>query len=154
MRASQKVIDTLNQLIGGELAARDQYFIHALMYKDWGYTKLFEANHHESEHETQHAQAMIERVLTLGGIPNMQVHALNVGHDVESMIKHDLQLEYNVQDALKKAIKVCEEEMDYVTRDLLLVQLKDTEEDHAHWLEQLVRQIQDMGLQNFLQSQL
>ena len=70
------------------------------------------------------------------------------------MIANDLQLEYGVQAALKKGIKLCEEEQDYVSRDLLVAQLKDTEEDHAHWLEQLQRQIKDVGLQNFLQSQL
>ena len=154
MQASQKVIAYLNELIGGELAARDQYFIHAEMYKDWGYNKLFEANNHESEHETEHARTMIARVLTLGGTPNMKGHDIHVGRYVEEMIANDLQLEDGVQAALKKGIKLCEEEQDYVSRDLLVAQLKDTEEDHAHWLEQLQRQIKDVGLQNFLQSQL
>ena len=154
MQGNAEVIAYLNELTAGELAARDQYFIHARMYDEWGYSKLFEANHHEMQHETEHATLMIKRVLMLGGTPNMKVHDIHVGRNVEEMIANDLQLEYGVQAALKKGIKLCEEEQDYVSRDLLVAQLKDTEEDHAHWLEQLQRQIKDVGLQNFLQSQL
>lgn len=153
MKGSQKVIGYLNEMIGGELAARDQYFIHASMYAEWGYEKLYAANHHEMGHETEHANSMIRRVLMLEGTPNMQVEAIKVGKDVPEMLQHDLELEYRVRDNLKRGIKLCEEEQDYVTRDLLVVQLKDTEEDHAHWLEQQLRLIEQMGLQNYLQSQ-
>ena len=124
------------------------------MYDEWGYSKLFEANHHEMQHETEHATLMIKRVLMLGGTPNMVPEALHIGTDVKSMLENDLQLEYKVRDALKKGIALCEKHQDYVTRNMLIDQLKDTEEDHAHWLEQQLRQIEDMGLANYLQSQL
>lgn len=140
-------------MIAGELAARDQYFIHAQMYADWGYDKLYAANHHEMEHETEHATVMIKRVLFLEGKPNMKPEPLAIGDDIVSMMKSDLELEYRVRDNLKRGIALCEQEHDYVTRDLLVKQLQDTEEDHAHWLEQQLRQIEDMGLQNYLQSQ-
>ncbi|UJF24528.1 bacterioferritin [Suttonella sp. R2A3] len=153
MQGNPEVIAYLNELIGGELAARDQYFIHSRLYQEWGYSKLFDAMNHEMEHETEHASVMIERVLMLEGTPNMQVGALNIGADVVSMLKKDLELEYHVRDRLKKGIELCEKHQDYVTRDLLVVQLKDTEEDHAHWLEQQLRLIEQMGLQNYLQSQ-
>lgn len=70
------------------------------------------------------------------------------------MLKADLELEYKVRQHLKDGIALCEKEQDYVTREILLEQLIDTEEDHAHWLEQQLRLIEIIGLQNYLQSQL
>lgn len=153
MKGNKEVIDYLNTLIAGELAARDQYFIHAHMYDDWGYQKLFQHNQHEMEHETEHAAQLIHRVLFLEGIPTMQPESLDIGSDVKSMLEKDLALEYKVRDNLKKGIALCEAHQDYVSRDLLVIQLEDTEEDHAHWLEQQLRIIDDIGLQNYLQSQ-
>ncbi|MDO5091717.1 MAG: bacterioferritin [Cardiobacteriaceae bacterium] len=153
MKGHPEVVAYLNEMIGGELAARDQYFIHARMYEDWGYTKLFEANHHEMEHETEHATQMIRRVLFLEGTPNTQPDALKIGTDVMSMMQSDLELEYRVRDNLKRGIVLCEKHQDFVTKQMLIEQLKDTEEDHAHWLEQQLRLIKDMGLENYLQSQ-
>lgn len=154
MQGNQEVIAYMNQLLAGELAARDQYFIHSRMYAEWGYTKLFERIGHEMEDETLHAEAFIRRILMLGGTPEMKPAEIHVGTDVESMLRADLNTEYEVREALKKGIKLCEEKQDYVTRDLLVEQLKDTEEDHAHWLEQQLRLIGLLGLQNYLQSQL
>lgn len=155
MQGSQRVIDELKKLLGGELAARDQYFIHSRMYDDWGLTKLYERLDHERQEETQHADAIIKRILFLGGIPDLNNQDnLNVGSDVISMLKNDLALEYHVVGTLKAAIKLCEEEHDYVTRDLLKVQLFDTEEDHAYWLEKQLGLIDKIGLQNYLQSQM
>ncbi|AUZ05841.1 MULTISPECIES: bacterioferritin [Vitreoscilla] len=153
MQGSKAVIQYLNELLAGELGARDQYFIHAQMYEDWGYSKLFERMTHEMQEEGDHAAQMIKRILMLGGTPQMVPSALNIGTDVPSMFQSDLALELHVRDALKQGIRLCEQEFDYVTRDLLIVQLRDTEEDHAHWLEQQLRLIDLMGLQNYLQSQ-
>ena len=89
----------------------------------------------------------------LGGTPNMQVGKINIGTDVPAMLKNDLNLEYTVQEHLKEGIAICEAERDYVTRDMLVRQLEDTEQDHAHWLEKQLRLIELMGLQNYLQSQ-
>ena len=139
MQGHPDVIDYLNTLLTGELAARDQYFIHSRMYAEWGYNKLFERIGHEMEDETQHAEAFIRRILMLEGTPNMVPAKITVGKDVVEMLKADLNTEYEVRDHLKKGIALCEEKQDYVTRDLLVGQLKDTEEDHAHWLEQQLR---------------
>lgn len=152
MKSSQKVIDYLNFLLGGELGARDQYFIHSQMYAEWHFGKLYDRIYHEMEDETLHAQLIIQRILMLGGVPNMQVSKINIGHDVPSMLKSDLDLEHSVQDHLKEGIALCEAERDYVTRDMLVRQLEDTEQDHAHWLEKQLRLIDLMGLQNYLQS--
>ncbi|MGP4714144.1 MULTISPECIES: bacterioferritin [unclassified Psychrobacter] len=154
MKGSQKVIDYLNFLLGGELAARDQYFIHSEMYAEWHYGKLYDRIHHEMEDETLHAQAIIRRILMLGGIPKMSVNEIQVGTAVPEMLQLDLDLEYAVQKDLKSGIALCEEEQDYVTRNILTQQLKDTEEDHAHWLEQQLRLIDMISLPNYLQSQM
>lgn len=154
MQGNKEVIDYMNQLLAGELAARDQYFIHSRLYSEWGYTKLFDRLNHEMEEETTHAEQFIRRILMLGGTPKMVRAELNIGTDVKSCIQADLNTEYEVRDALKKGIRLCEEAQDYVTRDLMLQQLKDTEEDHAHWLEQQLRLIELVGEQNYLQSQM
>ena len=103
--------------------------------------------------ETDHASAIIARILLLGGKPQMQVGQLNMGHDVPSMLQADLDVELRVQGELKKGIALCEEKHDFVTRNLLLAQLKDTEEDHAHWLQKQLGLIAQIGLQNYLQNQ-
>jgi bacterioferritin len=155
MQGSPKVIAELQKLLAGELAARDQYFSHSRMCEDWGLSKLAAHYDHERQEEGQHANAIIQRILFLGGVPDLnQQDQLNVGHDVVSMLKNDLTLEYHVSKALKAAIQLCEQEQDYVTREMLRTQLSDTEEDHAYWLEKQLRLIDLMGLQNYLQSQI
>lgn len=153
MQGNQEVIDYMNFLLAGELAARDQYFIHSRMYAEWGYTKLFDRIGHEMEDETAHAENFIRRILMLGGTPKMVPAALRIGENVAQMLQYDLDTEIEVRENLKKGIKLCEEKQDYVTRQMLVEQLKDTEEDHAHWLEQQLRLIKMLGEQNYLQSQ-
>lgn len=154
LQGHAEIIDFMNELLAGELAARDQYFIHSRMYAEWGYNKLFERIDHEMDDETEHAHAFIKRILMLGGTPVSAPTAVNIGSSVEEMLKNDLALELEVQANLKKGIALCEKHQDYVTRDLMLVQLKDTEEDHAHWLEQQLNLINAIGLPNYLQSQI
>lgn len=153
MKGSHAVLECLNSLLAGELAARDQYFVHSLMYAEWGYNKLYEHSAHESDHEKQHAEALVRRILLLEGTPVSAPTAVNIGADVPAMLKADLALEYDVRQHLKDVIKLCEDEQDYVSRDMLVEQLIDTEEDHAHWLEIQLSLIDNMGLQNYLQSQ-
>lgn len=154
MKGNAKVLDYLNYLLAGELAARDQYFIHACMYDEWGYKKLAELVKHEMIEETDHAQQIIARLLFLESKPEMTPSPLNIGADVKTMLESDYQLELKVRDDLKQGIKLCEAEQDYVSRDMLLKQLQDTEEDHARWLEQHLHHIEQMGLELYLQSQL
>ena len=155
MKGNQKIIDTLNSLLTNELSAADQYFIHARMYEDWGLNKLFERIKHESEEELEHATALVTRILFLEGTPDVASREkLNIGKDVPSMLKSDLDIEYDVGNRLKAAIALCETEKDYQTREILEVLLKDTEEDHTYWLEQQLGLIDKVGLQNYLQSQM
>ncbi|HMT93293.1 bacterioferritin [uncultured Thiothrix sp.] len=155
MQGSQQVIEVLKRLLAGELAARDQYFAHSRLCADWGLEKLAEHYEHECQEESGHADAIIQRLLFLDTLPDLnQQDLINLGTDVPSMLKNDLQLEYQVQAALKAAIHICETQQDYVTREMLRVQLSDTEEDHAYWLEKQLGLIDKIGLQNYLQSQL
>lgn len=155
MKGNKKVIDTLNALLAGELAAMDQYFIHSRMYQDWGLDKLYERIDHEFDDEKGHAATLIERILFLEGRPDMtQRSGLNIGKDVPQMLENDLQLEYSVDKALKDAIKLCEGQKDYQTREILEQMLADTEQDHAYWLEKQLGLIKKVGLQNYLQSQM
>ena len=153
MKGNQEVIAYMNELLAGELAARDQYFIHSRMYAEWGYNKLFERIGHEMEDETQHAEAFIRRILMLEGTPNMVPAKITVGKDVVEMLKADLNTEYEVRAGLRDGMELCERHRDYVSRDILLAQLRDTEEDHAYWLEKQLGLIDKIGLQNYLQSQ-
>ncbi len=154
MRGNPEVIDYLNMLIGGELAARDQYLIHSRMYEDWGLSKIYERIDHEMQEEASHADAIIRRVLFLEGTPNMHRDDIEVGTDVVTCLKADLALEYHVRQKLADGVKLCEEKADYVTRDMLRAQMSDTEEDHTYWLEKQLRLIELMGLQNYIQSQM
>ena len=155
MKGSKTVIDALNSLLAMELAAMDQYFIHASMYEDWGLTKLHERIAHEFEDEKGHAAALIERMLFLEGRPDMtQRDGFKVGKDVREMLESDLRVEYAVDELLKQVIALCEEEKDFVTRATLVTLLDDTEMDHAYWLEQQLGLIDRMGLENYTQSQM
>ena len=153
MKGSTEVVDYLKDLLRGELAARDQYFLHSRMYEDWGFTKLYERLNHEMEEETEHADALLKRILFLEATPDMTPKQIHPGATVPDMLRADLKLEYEVREALAKGIELCEKHGDYVSREMLEVQLHDTEEDHAYWLEQQLGLIDRIGLQNYLQSQ-
>lgn len=154
MKGNTKIIDSLNGLLALELTAMDQYFIHSEMYADWGLGKLFARISHEFEDEKQHAKALIERMLFLEGTPDMVGRIpLRVGSTVPEMLENDLKVEYEVQAKLVKAIKLCEQEGDYVTRSILEKLLDDTEVDHAWWLEKQLGLIKKIGLPNYIQSQ-
>ena len=155
MKGDKKIIDILNELLAGELTAVDQYLIHAEMYADMGFQRLADKALHESDHERQHARALIQRILFLEGTPNLaKREALKIGNEVSEMLKADLSVEYKVVGELKKAMAACELVQDYVTRDMLGVQLEDTEMDHAYYLEKQLRLIDAVGLANYLQSQM
>ncbi len=155
MKGDKKIIDILNDLLAGELTAVDQYLIHGEMYSDMGFKQLAEKALHESEHERLHARALIQRILFLDGKPDMTKRAtLNIGKSVPEMLKADLEVEYHVAGELKKAMAACEKAQDYVSRDMLTVQLEDTEMDHAYYLEKQINLISLVGLHNYLQSQM
>lgn len=154
MQGHPEVIECLKELLRGELAARDQYFIHSRRYEDQGLQALYERIGHEMEEETQHADALLRRILFLGGTPDMRPHSFEPGVTVMEMLEKDLQTEYTVRANLAAGMKLCEQHQDYVSRELLLVQLKDTEEDHAWWLEQQLGLIKRIGLELYQASKI
>lgn len=154
MQGDPKVIDHLNTILGNELIAINQYFLHARMYKDWGLTALGDKEYHESIDEMKHADQLVERILFLEGLPNLQkLGKLMVGENTREMLSNDLKLEMIAIPDLRKAIAYCEKVKDYVSRDLLR-EILDSEEEHVDWLETQLALIDKVGLENYLQSQM
>lgn len=156
MKGDNQVLQHLNDLLAGELTAIDQYFIHSRMYHDWGLEALYQRIEHERQDETGHADSLIRRILFLEGTPNLtrREPAIKVGREVPEMLRNDLELEYLVVRHLREVIAHCEQVQDYVTRDLLVPMLDDTEQDHAYWLETQLGLIDRIGLPNYQQSQM
>lgn len=153
MKGNTKVLDALGKLLTGELTAADQYFAHSRMLANWGYQRLSERIAHEREEELEHADRLLRRILFLEGTADVGKRGKPaIGRDVPDMLKNDLAYELAVVKELKDAIALCEREKDFETRAVLRQLLSDTEEDHAHWLEQQLALIGAMGLHNYLQS--
>ena len=154
MKGHPDVVDYLKVLLRGELAARDQYFIHSRRYEDMGLMSLYERINHEMQEETEHADALLRRILFLEGDPDMRPDEFIAGYTVEEMLQRDLEVEYRVRAALAEGMALCERVGDFASREILRVQLQDTEEDHAHWLEQQLGLIKRLGIQNYLTARL
>lgn len=154
MKGDQEVIAVLNEVLCAELTGINQYFIHAMMARNWGYNRLAEHSRHESIDEMKHAQEVIERVLYLDGVPNMQKYMkINVGQNVQEQHQFDLELEKAAVDRLNQGIALCTARGDNGTRALFEKILVE-EESHVDWLEAQLHQIQEIGLQNYLAQQL
>jgi bacterioferritin len=153
MVRSGKVIDGLNKILTNEMTAINQYFLHSRILKDWGFEKLGEYEYKESIEEMQHADVLIERILFLNGLPNLQdLHRLRIGENVKEILECDLQLEEAAIPDLREVITLCEQETDYVSRDLLS-KILENEEEHLDYLETQLGLVEKVGLENYLQSQ-
>lgn len=154
MKGSKKVIDALNDILGGELVGINQYFLHSKMCKNWGFERIAEVDYKESIGEMKHADDLVERILFLDGVPNLQkLGKINVGENVPEQMKFDLALEMDAVSKLNQAIALCVAEGDNTSRDLLEDILED-EEEHLDWLETQLGLIAKLGETQYLAEQM
>lgn len=154
MKGDPKIISTLNGVLRNELTAINQYFLHARMFRNWGYEALGEYEYKESIDEMKHADKLVERILFLEGLPNLQdLGKLTIGEEPIECLRADLELERQAIPALRDGIALCEASRDYVSRELL-EDILESEEEHVDWLETQLELADRIGLPNWLQSQL
>ena len=150
---SPKIIEHLNVILKNELTAINQYFLHAKIFDDWGLSKLAQYEKEESIDEMKHADALMERILFLEGLPNLQdLGSLMIGENVKEMLECDLKLEMLAIPDLRVAIAFSETAEDYGSRHLLR-EILVSEEEHVDWIETQLGLIAKVGEQNYIQSQ-
>jgi bacterioferritin len=154
MKGAKDVIDLLNEVLAGELVAINQYFLHAKMCKNWGYLRIAAKVRHESIDEMKHAEALADRILFLEGLPNFQrLDKLTIGQTVPEQFKADVELEYRAVKRLNDGIKLCRDQGDNASEDLL-TRILVSEEEHVDWLETQLGLIDAVGEQAYLAEQL
>ena len=154
MQGNPKVIAQLQDALKEELTAISQYFLHAEMCENWGYTKLGGFIKKQSIDEMKHAEKLIERILFLDGAPNLtELGRLNIGQTVKAQLENDLKLEIGAVGMYNTAIKLARDEGDNASRELFERLLKD-EEGHVDWLEAQVHQIKEVGYERYLSRQI
>ncbi|UCB46226.1 MAG: bacterioferritin [Spirochaetota bacterium] len=153
MKGNDKLIATLNSLLADELTAINQYMVHSEMCGDWGYGKLHEVSEKRAKDEMLHAEKLIGRILFLEGKPVVsELKKINIGAEVPKQIANDHKAEADAIKAYNDAIKLAGDVKDFATREMLEGILQD-EDKHIDELEELQDQIDQMGLQIFLTTQ-
>lgn len=154
MQGEPKVLQELNRILTRKLTAINQYFLHARMYKNWGFEALNHTIYKASIEEMKHADDIIERLLFLGGIPNLQdLSKLYIGEDPREMLQLDHKIQLADVEAIRDAIAQCEKHQDYVSRDML-AEILEQQEDHLDWLETQLDLITHLGANTYLQTKL
>lgn len=153
MQGDPAVVELLNEVLTNELTAVNQYFLHARMQKNWGFTRLGAHTYDESLDEMKHADLLIERILFLEGHPNVQrLDPVRIGEGVPEQLRADLAVEVDAMEALRRGIALCAEKADTVSR-LLLEEILRSEEQHVDYLETQLALMESLGLAQYLQLQ-
>ncbi|MFT2096804.1 bacterioferritin [Marinomonas sp. 2405UD66-6] len=154
MKGDREVIASLNKVLANELVGINQYFLHARMFKDFGFSALDKADYKTSIQKMKNADRLIERVLFLEGLPNLQdLGRLRIGENCEEMISANMDFEQDTLPALKDAIDLCEKKLDFMSRDAL-EKILEEQEEQIDWLETQQHLIEVSGIENYLQSQM
>lgn len=154
MKGNKEVLSALNQVLTHELTSINQFFLHARMFKNWGLEELNEKAYKKSIKDMKQADDLIERILFLEGLPNLQhLERLRIGEHSKEMLECDLAMQMDQVPLLKQSITLCEEKQDYVSRELL-EEVLEYEEDYIDWLETQLSLINNIGIENYLQSQI
>lgn len=154
MQGNKQIIGLMNEILTIELTSINQYFLHARMFKNWGFEQLNSVCYKKSIKDMKQADKLMERILFLEGLPNLQnLGKLFIGEHCEEMLSCDLSFQLQQIPTLKKAIAECELAKDFVSRDLL-TEILEYEEEHIDWIEAQQYQISQMGIENYLQAQL
>ncbi|GLX83372.1 bacterioferritin [Thalassotalea eurytherma] len=154
MKIQTEIVVTLNKVLTSELTSINQFFLHARIYKNWGFSQLNDKCYKKSILDMKQADKLIERILFLEGLPNLQqLGQLSIGEDTPEMLSCDYQFELNQRTILQQSIATCEQLQDFVSRDLL-AELLEGEEEYIDWIETQQYQIEQMGIEKYLQAQL
>jgi len=154
MKAKPGVINLLNQVLTNELTAINQYFLHSEMCEHWGFDRLHHQIRAHSFDEMKHADALIDHILYLEGLPNLQrLGKIKVGETVSEQLKADLKLEMENVKLLREGIALCTKVGDFTTRHKLEEMVK-SEEDHVDWIETQQETIRQVGIENYLSEQI
>ena len=154
MKGNRDVINQLNQVLYHQLTAINQYFLHSRMFNDWGIEKLGSAEYKESIQQMKDADKIIERILFLEGLPNLQnLGKLYIGQHTVEVLNCDVRKVNENIAALQKAVSLAEQEMDYVTRDLVQ-EILEEEEEYLDWTTTQLDLVEKVGIENYIQSQI
>lgn len=154
MKGNRDVINQLNQVLYHQLTAINQYFLHSRMFNDWGIEKLGSAEYKESIQQMKDADKIIERILFLEGLPNLQnLGKLYIGQHTVEVLNCDVRKVNENIEALQKAVSLAEQEMDYVTRDLVQ-EILEEEDEYLDWATTQLDLVEKVGIENYIQSQI
>jgi bacterioferritin len=152
MQGDARSIEFLNEQLTAELTAINQYFLHAKMQENWGYTILAKHTKAESIDEMRHAEVLTDRILFLEGLPNYQkLFALRIGETVKEQFEADMKVEIEAVDRLRRGIEYMRSVGD-VTSAKIFEDILADEEHHVDYLETQLGLIEKLGEALYLQN--